>query len=656
REWFFYSPNIHLVFCRICLLFRNANTKGKLTCFTRDGFSYWKDGKQLLEEHELSIIHLDAVIATANYATQEPINFLLSAQARQKEICCRNAVMKNQDVLVCLIDVVLFLAKQGLPFRGHEEDAEDVNLNHGNFLELVALLAKYDRVLGEHLKKVINQKTSKSITFLSPESQNKLISNITDEICQAIVTEVQEAGNFSITMDCTTDIAHQDQALIVMRYVRSDLCVVEHLLEVVHVEDSSAEGLFNILGTLASKGVDLQHVVSQSYDRAVVMSGQHAGVRALIQKENPNCLYIWTFDHALNLVIMQACSASLPAKQLFGLLEQIYNFFTASHKRSDVPVEVQTRCGKSPIHQPQHVSTTRWWSHQKALSNVFFACEKKLFDCLMDALEECQSTGHSLETVCEAEGLHKNLTSFETVLLLICSKKIFDITVPASKYLQSESIDLLQAVNLVENCQLNCWNSELYESSVSFCERHDLEDVQFPEVRVPKRKRMDDEMAHDETMTSTKERYRVNTFLLSLDVSISCMKERLQILSDFILLTPSHFSEQEGVLPKDAFNICADRYGFNKEALQKEYVTFVKAYPRLSKMYKILVTLPVGSTKCEHCFSKLKLIKTHLRSTMSSECLASLIMIAVERSLIGEIDPSSVISQHFLTMYLKRDF
>uniref|UniRef100_H3A3J5 DUF4371 domain-containing protein n=1 Tax=Latimeria chalumnae TaxID=7897 RepID=H3A3J5_LATCH len=562
-----------------------------------------------------------------------------------------------RDVLVHLIDIILFLAKQGLPFHGHEEEVGDVNLmNHGNFLELIALLSKYDRVLGEHLGKVINEK-----------SQN------VQRICTMGMVYSHQSSRgmtifsyFSIAMDCTTDIAHQDQASIAIRYIRSDLCVVGCLNEVVCVEVSSAESLLNILkGTFTSKGVDLQHAVSQCYNGAAVMSGQYVGVRALIEKENPNCLYIWTFDHALNLFIIQASSASLLAKQLFVLLEQTYNLISVSCKRCKLAV-----------------TYSQYTSHSTCQQLIGGLSEKLLVMCsshvkknFLIALWMLWRNVSLLGAVCKLyvkhtyEGLHKNLASFETVITTLLLKKIFDITDPASKYLQSESIDLLQAMNHVETSQsqlLELRNNggvyeEIYESSISFCEWHDLEDVQFPVVRVCRKKRMDDEMTHNEIMTSAKERHRVNTFLLSLDVSVSymneCFSSHRQILSYLALLNPSHFTAKEGVLPKDAFNICAQRYSFSKEALQKEYVTFVKAYPRLSnsglrlafpniyEMYKTLVTLPVGSTKCECCFSKLKLIKTCLRSTMSSQCLASLIMIAVERSLIGEIDPSSIMSR-----------
>ena len=57
------------------------------------------------------------------------------------------------------------------------------------------------------------------------------------------------------------------------------------------------------------------------------MTGKYKGVKTLVQQVNPQCIFIWTFDHVLNLVIMEACGSSLAAKSLFGALEKLHAFF-----------------------------------------------------------------------------------------------------------------------------------------------------------------------------------------------------------------------------------------------------------------------------------------------------------------------------------------
>ena len=77
-------------------------------------------------------------------------------------------------------------------------------------------------------------------------------------------------------------------------------------------------------------------------------------------------------------------------------------FLLQSRKRSDNLEEKQKESNIQQIHRQQRVSTTRWWSHQKALENVFFAQKEKLFECFIDTLNECQLVDQSEETITNA--------------------------------------------------------------------------------------------------------------------------------------------------------------------------------------------------------------------------------------------------------------
>ena len=62
----------------------------------------------------------------------------------------KKRVERNRDNLKRHINVVLYLGRQGLALRGHKEcGGRDVN--EGNFIELLKLLAKYDGLLNDHL-------------------------------------------------------------------------------------------------------------------------------------------------------------------------------------------------------------------------------------------------------------------------------------------------------------------------------------------------------------------------------------------------------------------------------------------------------------------------------------------------------------------------
>ncbi|KAG8171320.1 hypothetical protein JTE90_007310 [Oedothorax gibbosus] len=154
-------------------------------------------------------------------------------------------VLQRRKISMRVIDIAIFLGRQGLSFRGHQEEAvsnlKNRSVNHGNFLEMVTLVCKYDDTLNGHVtqaikkseaqeqralainKKKTDQKNKKNrgrgslITFLSKTFVNKLISVLTHQI--QIVKEIKMAVFFRIEVDSTQDIADMDQLALCVRYV-----------------------------------------------------------------------------------------------------------------------------------------------------------------------------------------------------------------------------------------------------------------------------------------------------------------------------------------------------------------------------------------------------------------------------------------------------
>ena len=57
-------------------------------------------------------------------------------------------------------------------------------------------------------------------------------------------------------------------------------------------------------------------------------------------------------------------------------------------------------------------------------------------------------------------------------------------------------------------------------------------------------------------------------------------------------------------------------------------------FPNVWIAYKILLTIPVTVVSAERSFSKLKLIKSYIRSTMSQERLKGLIILSIEKHML----------------------
>ena len=68
---------------------------------------------------------------------------------------------------------------------------------------------------------------------------------------------------------------------------------------------------------------------------------------------------------------------------------------------------------------------------------------------------------------------------------------------------------------------------------------------------------------------------------------------------------------------------------------------------------RILLTLPVSVASGERSFSKLKIIKNYLRSTITQERLTNLSIVAIEHEILDQLDISQVI-QEFANMKARK--
>ncbi|ESO02950.1 hypothetical protein HELRODRAFT_81101, partial [Helobdella robusta] len=67
--------------------------------------------------------------------------------------------------------------------------------------------------------------------------------------------------------------------------------------------------------------------------------------------------------------------------------------------------------------------------------------------------------------------------------------------------------------------------------------------------------------------------------------------------------------------------------------------------PYLSVSLQLFLTICVSVASCERSFSKLKIIKNYLRSTMGQSRLSDLAILSIERDLAKEVDFDEVIDK-----------
>jgi hypothetical protein len=86
-----------------------------------------------------------------------------------------------------------------------------------------------------------------------------------------------------------------------------------------------------------------------------------------------------------------------------------------------------------------------------------------------------------------------------------------------------------------------------------------------------------------------------------------------------------------------------------------EHVRDLDCYPNVSIAYRILFIVPLMVTSADRSFSKLKLLKNYLRSTMTQERLNGLAILCIEKKLLDEINLNGIIDD-FVSKKVRRNF
>ena len=576
RKWLSYSCQTNRIYCSFCMCYEKFSSKSPFASFGYDvnvKYVYEKVAK-----HEESKGHVNSVKSYIAALSQKDVRSLIDKEGisrRQAE------VQQNRMVIHRIIDIILFLAKQNIAFRGHRNKGaaslEDSGANHGNFLEMVVLLSKYDKVLKRHVDKVVKKSKQQKmlpgskrkgrgalVTFLSKKSIAKLLKICSDSIRRCIVNDILMAGKFSVQMDSTQDVSVTDQLAIVLRYVKSG-AAHEHLYKVTTVKGSAtALNLHDALKAEFDKdGLEMRNLIGDSFDGASNMSGVHSGLQAEICKASPESVYIHCYGHVLNLVMSKCTSDSGESRRLFGLLTSTAVFMSQSHKRMDTWKE--TIPGSH--WKLQKIGETRWWSKDVALKNVFGSYESpnpERLETLLKALKLIESSkAFDPKATFEASALRQSWERFETILCAFVFLKIFQYSTPVSKYLQTSGLDVMTAYTMADNLSktltvVRDQFSEVHQKAAKFANDVAEQGVDVAHelqcIRKRKKKRLSTEESNDdvEALGSSLRKFEIETYKATVDVASAEIDRRFSknrdLYQDLAVPEPRRFADTKVML------------------------------------------------------------------------------------------------------------
>ncbi|KAL3009321.1 hypothetical protein AAZX31_07G077100 [Glycine max] len=520
RRWLVYSKDLDKVYCFCCKLFGSTN----VSQLANEGTKDWKNLGSKLKCHDTNHEHIinmtKWIELEKRLTTKQTIDKHIQEQINKEKEHWENIYEKGND----------------------------------NFLNLIEMLVEFDPIMQEHVRRIKSNETHNH--FLSNTIQNEFIEMTVFQVKKSIIKKVKDAKYFSVILDCTPNVNHQEQMTLILRCVdtsKSPIKIEEYFLEFLKVDDTSG------------KGLNIDDIRGQGYHNGSNMKGKNQGVQRRLLDINPRAFYT-------------SCGLSPRAISFFGVLQRIYFLFVSSTKRWKI---LQDNVSKFSV---KSLSQTRWESRIESVKAIKFQAPK-----VRDALTELSKNCEDPKLKSEAMSLATHeLEDFEFLLgMNIC------------KILQSKDMHIDVAID------------HLKDQSINSIETRFEQFLQYETI-----------FALDEDELK---KYCIN-------------------LEKFL-----RFNEYSDIDGLDLFS----ELKVLREVLREEistpievlsYIKTLDSFPNVYIAYRILWTIPLTVATAERSFSKLKLLKSYLKSTMLQDKLNELAILSIESEVLELLDYKTLIN------------
>lgn len=677
RDWLLYSISKDSVFCFCCKIFGKSHT----SLSDLVGFSDWRHLSLTLKRHETSVSHNENIKAWIN------LNNTLKTNTAINQIQLRLLDVEKKhwyEVIERIIAIIQYLSRQCLALRGKSNKLFEHN--NGNFLKAIEMISKFDPVMREHVRRIqqVQDKSKHFVHYLGDQIQNEIIDLLGSTIKTKILNMIRKSKYFSIILDCTPDVSHKEQITIIIRFVLMNndskkVEVCEHFIGFCPITNSTGEGLCQFLVELLLKlNLNICNLRGQGYDNGANMRGKHSGMQKKILEINSRAFFIPCSAHSLNLVVNDAAKISHETIHFFDIVQEFYVFFSASTKRWEIFKKQDPELKLKPL------SDTRWSSRIDAIKPLRYnLC--KIFDALVEISSD---SSLDLNISHKANSLALKIQNYKFVCSIIIWYNILFKINTVSKMMQSSSVNVNLCLDYLNNLLeyfIKFRSDEGFNSILVEANEIALElniDTCFPPpqtLRPRKRPKMFDYEQLDDVILDPKANFKVEFFYRILDQTLSSLRSRFEELQTFnnifgfltnvrshsdenllkyckdLHLKLQHESRDESDIDGiELFNeIKALRLHFTTPTLNDpqiilQYIfenNLISTFPNVTIALRILLTLPVSVATGERSFSKLKIIKNYLRSTMIQERLSNLAIISIEHEILDSLNMHQTISE-----------
>ena len=281
------------------------------------------------------------------------------------------------------------------------------------------------------------------------------------------------------------------------------------------------------------------------------------------------------------------------------------------------------------------------------------------------------------ETCIETKGLFSACTSFKFVMSLVLAQNGLSYVEPATRKLQATKMEVVKAYSEIgllkstvetKRAQIEDAHKNWYKKAVELAEKVGTEPT-MPRI-APRQT-----LPANAPAATPVEYYRINYSVPFLDHMIAQLEQRfstdkIEILQSGFFLVPKYMNDALKDSPaawKNSVLKFANHYkddmplfcSMNTELdiwmqywssrpsdkLPKKLSDTLEAtvqmdttFPAIYQLLKVLATIPITTCQCERCISRLMIIKTYMRSTMTEERLNGLALLSIHRDIDLNMD------------------
>ncbi len=549
-----------------------------------------KSLRNKIYQHASSAAHLEAV--------------------RVKEVAAKNVMpgkveeMQQADyVATCnIFRTAYYIAQNNRPFTDHSDLIDLQNLNG----------VKVGRVLHS------NVVCADIIEHVSVEMKRKLLKYV-----------CEKKPPIAVLVDESTSLSKKSCLVI---YIRCCIDVqaqpVTFFLDLVELVDATSDGIATaLLQCLDSHGLTEQILaecfISFASDGASVMLGKNNGVYALLKGKFRSLIGWHCLNHRLELSVHDAVKVCTQVNHFKIFLDKLYSVYSTSPKHKRELEQCASELG-SEVNKIGKVLDVRW----VASSNRSVKAVWKSYAALYKHFVSIASSPHSkAKDKATFAGLAKHLESSVFLQNLALMNDALQELSELSEYLQSNGMTLQRAQRLISK-EIDVFKGRKtaggeYMSIASAA----IEKGIFCDVKL--------------TAGKTTESIKQSQFYQAL---VDSMQSRLLADSDrqlcnlidtvFPSVWPDNLSAEHG--EKELSSLCTILLCQHTSQLKLAYREFKDSKGlNISQSVKALLntvnTIPVSTAECERGFSKMNIICSPLRSTVTVKHISQLMFV----SLVG---------------------